>query len=78
MSIEKYPVLMGVIGWLRNNFGLPVQMLFDPLGERTGISVISEQVAETRKASVQVIQQDLGPFSVGDPGGMNFDCQHKA
>jgi len=54
-SVHEFPVVLGVVGGLRNNLGLPMQMVFDPCNERPGISTVSEQMGNAWKLLVESI-----------------------
>jgi hypothetical protein len=78
LAINKYPLLVGLIAWLGEDFSLPAQQIFDPREEWPSVAVIGKQMVQARKASEQLLQKQARTVAITDIGRMNQDCQDQA
>ena len=77
-TIHQHPFLTRLIARLRENFSVPVQLLFDPVDERSGVAMIGKQMDQTGKASNQLLQEQPRSITITDIGSMDQDRQDQA
>lgn len=77
-AIHEHPLLTRLIAWLRKNFGVPAQSLFDPVDEWTGGAMIGKPMDQTWKTSNQILQEQSRPISIAESGSVDQDGQDQA
>ena len=57
LVIDENPFLLGVALWLGDNLGLPAKVGLDPVDQWSRIATIGEQVRQTWKTALQILQE---------------------
>lgn len=73
-----FPFLGRLVLWLEKDLCLPAQARFDPIEQRSGLSLISEQQADARKTSDEIVQKQDGCVSLTKSGSKHENGEQKA